>query len=155
MPIFSPVLRKRDAVEMGASAVSTGLAMGLLQEYAEAANVTNDELAADAADLGLPVEAVEHGAPHEGRIVSFASALERVLPTKGKVLAPLFLRQAITYINDKALAARIDNKVASLIFGAKLDPVIVPGHRRCSFTWNGGQLPHTPTAPRRCRSAAR
>jgi hypothetical protein len=119
---------KSDAVEMGVSAVSTGLAVGLLQEYAEAANVTDAELAAAADDLGLPVEAVEQGVPHEGWIVSFASALERVLPTKGKVLARLFLRQAVTYINDKALAAKIDNKVASSIFGAQPDPVIVVAH---------------------------
>lgn len=119
---------KSNAVEMGASAVSTGLAVGLLQEYAEAANVTDAELASAAADMELPVEAVEQGVPHEGWIVSFASALERALPTKGKVLARLFLRQAATYINDKALAARIDNKVASSIFGGKPDPVIVVAH---------------------------
>jgi hypothetical protein len=113
---------------MGTSDISTGLAIGLLQEYAEEANVTDAELAAAAVEMGLPPEAVEQGVPHVGFIVKFASVVERILPTKGKVMAGLFLRQAATYINDKALAATIDKKVASLIFGAKSDPVIVVAH---------------------------
>ncbi|TKB71200.1 MAG: hypothetical protein E8D46_17690 [Nitrospira sp.] len=116
------------AVEMGPSGSSTGLAAGLLQEYADAADVSPDELRAVTAELGLPAEAVAQGAPHEGWIVGFASVLERVLPTKGKLMARLFLRQAVTYINDRALAAQIDRKVSSQIFGAKSDPVIVIAH---------------------------
>jgi hypothetical protein len=116
------------AVEMGPSVISTGLATGLLQEYADAAGVTGDELAAVAAEMGLPAEAVAQAFPHEGWIVNFASVLERVLPTKGKFMARLFLRQAVTYINDKVLAAQIEKKVASSIFNGKLDPVIVVAH---------------------------
>jgi hypothetical protein len=47
---------------------------------------------------------VAQGVPHEGWIVNFASVLERILPDKGKLMAHLFLRQAVTYINDKVLA---------------------------------------------------
>jgi hypothetical protein len=119
---------KSVAVEMGSSTVSTGLAVGLLQEYAEAADVTDDELAAVAAEMGLPAEAVAQGVPHEGWIVSFAAALERIIPSKGKLMARLFLRQAVTYINDKVLAAQIDIRVASAIFENKRDPVIVIAH---------------------------
>ena len=53
---------------------------------------------------------------------------EGILPTKGKLIARLYLRQAVTYINDKVLAARIDKKVASSIFDGKPDPVIVVAH---------------------------
>jgi hypothetical protein len=116
------------AIEMGPSAVSTGLAVGLLQEYADAAGLTPEELAAVATEMGLPSEAVAQGAPHEGWIVNFASVLERILPSKGKVMAHLFLRQAATYANDKVLAARIDKKVASSLFDGKPDPVIVVSH---------------------------
>jgi hypothetical protein len=116
------------AVEMGPSATSTGLAAGLLQEYADAAGVTPDEIATAAAEMGVPADAVAQGVPHEGWIVSFASILERILPTKGKLIARLFLHQAVTYINDKVLAAQIDRKVASSIFDGKLDPVIVIAH---------------------------
>ncbi len=59
-------LTQSNAVEMGPSAVSTGLAVGLLQEYADAAGVTDAELAAVAAEMNLPPEAVAQGVPHEG-----------------------------------------------------------------------------------------
>jgi hypothetical protein len=113
---------------MGQAAVSTGLAIGLLQEYAEAANLSPEEVAAVATEMGLPSEAVAQGVPHEGWIVNFASLLERILPSKGKVMAHLFLRQAAIYANDKVLAARIDKKVASSLFDGKPDPVIVVSH---------------------------
>lgn len=116
------------AVEMGPTATTTGLAAGLLQEYADAAGVTDAELAAAARDMNLPPEAVEQGIPHEGWIIGFASALERILPTKGKLLARVFLRQAMTYINDKVLAAQIERKVGAAIFDGKRDPVIVIAH---------------------------
>lgn len=116
------------AVEMGPSAASTGLAVGLLQEYADAAGVTEDELAMVAAEMGLPREAVAQGVPHEGWIIAFASVLERLLPTKGKLIARLFLSQAVKYINDKVLAAQIDKKVAAAVFDGKRDPVIVIAH---------------------------
>jgi hypothetical protein len=119
---------KSVAVEMGPSATSTGLAAGLLQEYADAAGVTNDELSAVATEMGLPAEAVAQAIPHERWVVSFAAVLERILPTKGKPIGRLFLRQAIIYINDIALAAQIDRKVASSIFDGKPDPVIVVAH---------------------------
>jgi hypothetical protein len=116
------------AIEMGPSAASTGLAVGLLQEYADAAGLTPDEIASVAAEMGLPADAVAQGIPHEGWVVNFASMLERILPTKGKLIARLFLRQAVTYINDKVLAAQIDKKVASVLFDGKPDPVIVVAH---------------------------
>lgn len=118
------------AVEMGAGAESTGFAVGLLREYADAAGITQEELQRAAADLGIPAEAVEQGVPHEGWIIDFAATLESVLPTRGKWVAKLFLRQAVTYINDKALAARIDRTVAKQIFAAEAgpDPVVVVAH---------------------------
>jgi hypothetical protein len=119
---------KSAAVEMGPTVASAGLAVGLLQEYADAAGVSEAELAAAAHEMGIPPEAVAQGVPHEGWIINFASVLERVLPTKGKLIARLFLRQAVTYINDKVIAAQIQKKVASAIFGRQPDPVIVVAH---------------------------
>ena len=118
------------AVEMGVGTQSTGLAVGLLQEYAGEADITADEMRLAAIDLGIEPEAVEQGIPHDGRIVRFASVLERVLPTKGKLLARFFLRQAVTYISDKALARRIDRTVARQIFAddSASEPVIVVAH---------------------------
>ena len=116
------------AIEMGPSGPSTGLAGALLQEYADRAGVTQEEIAAAAAEMGLPSDAVDQGVPHVGWIVRFASVLENILPSKGKYMAGLFLHQAIVYINDKALAQKIDMKVSSALFQDKADPVIIIAH---------------------------
>lgn len=81
-------------------------------------------------ELGIEPEAVAQGVPHEGWIINFASALERVLPTRGRFLARLFLPQAASYVSDKALAAQIDTSVARQIFGADagLDPILIVAH---------------------------
>lgn len=117
------------AVEMGPAAnVSTGIAIELLKEYAEAAGVTQDELKQAAIAEGIPLEAVEQGVPHEGWVISFAKLLERILPSKGKYIARLFLRQAAVYINNIPLAAKIDLLVKSQIFDGQPDPTVVVAH---------------------------
>ncbi|OAI22350.1 hypothetical protein [Methylomonas koyamae] len=116
------------AVEMGPSEISTGYAMQLLSEYAEAAGVTQDDLNTAADKRGIPRNAVEQGVPHEGWVIAFADLLEDILPDKGKFIAKLFLRQAATYINDKALAAKIDKTVQTQIFDGLQDPAIIIAH---------------------------
>ncbi len=116
------------AVEMGPSEVSTGYALELLTEYAEAAGVTQEDLNTAADTKGIPLAAVGMSVPHEGWVIAFADLLEDILPDKGKFIAKLFLRQAATYISDKALAAEIDKKVKAQIFDELSDPTIVIAH---------------------------
>jgi hypothetical protein len=117
-----------NAVEMGPSPVSTGHAIELLKEYARAGGVTQQDLNAAADEAGISRKAVEQGFPHEGWIIDFAGLLEGILPSKGKFIARLFLRQAVVYINDIALAAKIDLKVRSQILDGQPDPTIVVAH---------------------------
>jgi hypothetical protein len=117
-----------DVVEMGPGVNATGQAAALLQEYAEAAGLTQAELEAAAVELGIEPQVVEQGFPLQGTIVKFASVLELALPTKGKYLARLFLKQAIKYIGDKALAAQIDRTVRKAILDDREDPVTVVAH---------------------------
>jgi hypothetical protein len=116
------------AVEMGASETSTGYALQLLSEYAEAAGVTQEDIYAAADQRGIPRTAVEQGVLHEGWVIEFANILEDLLPDKGKFISKLFLSQAAAYVNDKALAAKIDKTVKTQIFDSLPDPVIVIAH---------------------------
>lgn len=117
-----------DAVEMGPANSATSFASPLLQEFAEAAGISQAELDQAAVQLGIAPDVVAQGLPGQGAVVKFISVLERVLPTKGKYVARLFLNQAIKYINDQALAARIDRDVRKAILGDREDPVIVVAH---------------------------
>lgn len=119
---------KKPAVEMGGGDASSGLAIEFLRVYSETAGVAEDELKAAAAAEGIPPGVVDQGVPHEGWVIAFAKVLERVLPTKGKYVARLFLRQAAVYIGDPALAAKIAETVVKQVFDGKLDPTIVIGH---------------------------
>ncbi|TCQ02205.1 hypothetical protein C8J34_12124 [Rhizobium sp. PP-F2F-G36] len=119
---------KKAAVEMGGGDVSSGLAIEFLRAYAEEADVSEEELQAAAIAEGIPPEAVAQGVPHEGWVIAFAKVLERLLPTKGKYVARLFLRQAAIYIGDPALAAKIESTIAKQVFTGKQDPTIVIGH---------------------------
>ncbi len=112
----------------GGTATATGFSAGLLREYAEAAGLTQAELDAAAAELGIEPEVVAQGIPFQGAIVKFASVLERALPTKGKYISRVLLNQAIRYINDDALAAAVDRDVRRQIFDDKTDPVVVIAH---------------------------
>lgn len=119
---------KQAAVEMGAGDVSSGLAIEFLRAYADEADLSEQELQAAAIAEGIPLEAVAQGVPHEGWVIAFARVLERLLPTKGKYVAKLFLRQAAMYIGDPALATKIESTVTKQVFAGKQDPAIVIGH---------------------------
>ncbi|NSZ66978.1 hypothetical protein G6L16_023415 [Agrobacterium tumefaciens] len=120
---------KKPAIEMGGPGdPATGLAIEFLLAYSKEAGITDADITAEAAAQGVPLEAVEEGLPHEGWVIAFAKVLEAVLPTKGKYVARLFLRQAAIYIGDPVLAAKITAKVNEQIFAGKSDPTIVIGH---------------------------
>ena len=110
------------------SKTSTGYALQLLSEYAEAAGVTQEDIYAAADRRGIPRTAVEQGVPHEGWVIAFADILEDIFPDKGKFIAKHFLNQAAAYVNDKALAAKIDKTVKNQIFGSLPDPAILIAH---------------------------
>jgi hypothetical protein len=117
------------AITMGGeSPQGRTVATGVLQEYIDAAGVTQEEINRVAAAYGVPVEAVQQGAPHEGWIISLAGILERILPTKGKYIARLFLKQAALYVENEGLRESIDAKVKTQIISGKQDPAIVIAH---------------------------
>ncbi|MCV9946610.1 hypothetical protein [Rhizobium sp. BT-175] len=117
------------AVEMGdAGEPGAGVAIEFLRAYAEEAGVTEQELHSAAEAEGIPQEAIAQGVPHEGWVIAFATALERVLPTKGRYVSKLLLRQAAVYIGDPVLAAKIDDTVFKQVFKGKPDPMVVVGH---------------------------
>lgn len=118
-----------EAVAMGGETeAGRAAAVAFLREYAEAAGVTQEELARVAAATGVPIEAVEQGVPHEGWVVALGGLLERILPTKGKYMARLFLRQASLYIENEGLRDKIDALVKSQICDNKDDPAVVVAH---------------------------
>lgn len=117
------------AVAMGGeTAAGRAAAVAFLQEYAEEAGVTTEELERVALATGVPLEAAEMGVPHEGWVVALGGLLERILPTKGKYMARLFLRQASFYIENEGLRNKIDALVKSQICENKLDPAIIVTH---------------------------
>jgi hypothetical protein len=117
------------AVAMGGPGKpNVGVAIEFLRGYAEEAGVTEDELRGAAVAEGLPQEAVAQGVPHEAWVIAFAKALESVLPTKGKYIAKLFLRQAAIYISDPVLAEKIADTVSKQVFNDKSDPMVVVSH---------------------------
>lgn len=117
------------AIAMGGETPTGRLAATeFLKAYAQAAGVTQAEINKVAEAYGIPVTAIEQGAPHEGWIISLAGILEKILPTKGKYIARLFLKQAALYIENEGLRDSIDAKVKTQILDGKSDPTIVIAH---------------------------
>ena len=60
-------------------------------------------------------------------MIALATGLERILPTKGKYIAHLFLKQAAVYLDNKAVTLKIDSLVRSQIFppGAVQQSIII------------------------------
>lgn len=118
-----------EAIAMGGeTAEGRAAAIAFLQEYAEAAGVSQEDLERVAKAVDVPLDAVEMGIPHEGWVVALGGLLERILPTKGKYMARLFLRQASFYIENEALREKIDALVKAQICDDKQDPAVVVAH---------------------------
>jgi hypothetical protein len=122
--------KRTAAVGMGAGA-STGddVALEFLKTYQREAGISDEQIKAAAREAGLPDSAVGMGPPHEAWVIALATGLERILPTRGKYIARLFLKQAAVYLDNKAVTLTIDNLVRSQIFpdGAE-QPSIVVAH---------------------------
>lgn len=99
----------------------------LLQEYATASNLSVDEIVDAARKVGVDLSLVEAGIPHEGWVIGFSRALEATLPTKGKYLVRLFLKQAAVYLERKGVQAAIKSVVREQIFKSR-DPMVIVAH---------------------------
>jgi hypothetical protein len=120
--------KRTKAVGMGAGATSgDDVALEFLKTYQRAAGISDEEIKAAARDAGLPESAVGMGPPHEAWVIALATGLERILPTRGKYIARLFLKQAAVYLDNKAVTHKIDTLVRSQIFpdGAEQPSIIV------------------------------
>lgn len=123
---------KAAAVAMGDPALAgqtADLAYEFLREYQEAAGISDEEIQVAAERNGVSIEAVGMGPPHEGWVIALAVGLEALLPTRGKYVAGIFLKQASVYLENKAVTQSIDSLVRSQIFPAgDASPAIVVSH---------------------------
>jgi hypothetical protein len=116
-----------DAVTAGNARVASQIAFELLQEYAQGTGLTDEHIALAAQDAGGNLDLVQEGLPHEAWVIALSRALERLLPTEGKYLARLFLRQAAVYLERKGVQTAIKNIVRAQIF-VDGGPMVVVAH---------------------------
>lgn len=129
---YADELARLSAKPRGAVAAGTGFATSqvefeLLQEYATAKGVTQQQIAAAAEEEGYDLTSIEAGVPHESWILAMSRALENILPSGGKYLARLFTRQASVYIERQG----VQNKIKSIVRGIILEedsPVVIIAH---------------------------
>lgn len=119
--------RPRDAVAAGAGSAVSQVEFELLQEYAAAAGITQRDIVAAAEEGGLNVSAVQAGLPHEAWLIATSQALEHILPTQGKYIARMFLRQAAIYVERKGVQNRIKAIVRDKMFEDDT-PIVVVAH---------------------------
>lgn len=114
---------RRGVVTAGTSSRPSQIEFDLLQEYANAMGVTDSDMDDAAKQKGINLATVEAGVPHENWIIVLSRALENILPTRGKYIARLFLRQAAVYLERQGVQRRIKDIVRSKMFSD--DNVIV------------------------------
>lgn len=119
--------RARNAVAAGAGQTVPQAEFDLLQEYANKFGITQQEIVATAEAEGVDISAVEAGLPHEAWLIATSSALENILPTRGKYLARIFLRQAAVYIERKGVQNRIKKIIRDRMFEDD-SPIVVVSH---------------------------
>jgi hypothetical protein len=117
----------RHAVAAGTGSGISQVEFELLQEYAAASGITQRDIVAAAEEVGLNVSAVEAGLPHEAWLIAASQALENILPTQGKYLARVYLRQAAIYIERKGVQNRIKTIVRDRVFEDDA-PIVVVAH---------------------------
>lgn len=109
----------------GGKTTVSGTEMALLQEYADAIGVTGADVLAAAQEAGVEIRALQAGVPHVSWVIGLSRALEGILPSKGKYLARLFLRQAAIYLDRAGVQSRIKNIVRPHLFNGAGPSVIV------------------------------
>lgn len=115
-----------DAAAIGQAA---DVAYAFLKEYQDAAGITDEEIEIAAARNGVAAQAVGMGPPHEGWVIALAVGLEALLPTRGKFIAGIFLKQASVYLENKAVTQSIDDTVHRQIFPENdIQPSIILAH---------------------------
>jgi hypothetical protein len=88
------------AVRQGPSAAVPQTEFQLYEAYRRGLRISEGEVEAAAREAGVSSEIIEQGGPHQGWIIGIARALERVVPTKGRYVIDLFLRQAGVYLSN-------------------------------------------------------
>lgn len=132
VPYYAAELAKLSKAQRGAAIAGTSLRpsqmeFDLLQAYANANGVTDSDIDTAAVQEGIDLATVEAGVPHEKWIIVFARALENLLPTRGKYIARLFLRQAAVYMERQGVQRRIKDIVRSKMFSDD-NPTVVVAH---------------------------
>ena len=119
--------RPQGSVTAGAGSTASSIEFELLQEYATASGITQQEIVAAAEAEGIDVSTVEAGLPHEAWLIATSRALENILPTRGRYLARVFLHQAAVYIERKGVQSRIKKIVRDRTFEDS-SPIVVVAH---------------------------
>lgn len=122
------------AKKMGASDTANQYAdpivAALYLEYQRAYGIT-DEQVIDELDDGDDVQvAVQAAGIHKKWLKAIVRALEKVVPTKGKYLARIALKQASVYLHKHGLKEKIDDIVLEQVFKdvTPSDNIIIIGH---------------------------
>lgn len=129
---YADELAKLSSKAEGAVAAGTGsrvsqVEFDLLQEYAAASGISQQDIVLAANEEGINISVVEAGVPHEAWVIAISRALENILPTRGKYLARLFLRQAAVYIERRGVQNRIKDIVRGKMFD-DASPIVVVAH---------------------------
>lgn len=117
----------RGAATAGTSQRRSQIEFDLLQTYANAMGVTASDIDLAAQQEGIDLGTVEAGVPHEKWVIVLSRALENILPTRGKYIARLFLRQAAIYIERHGVQRHIKDIVRPMMF-LDDDPIVVVAH---------------------------
>jgi hypothetical protein len=107
---------------------ATGLGVGLIRDYARAAGVSEAEWNSALVSAGTSRAALSRRMPNRGVVLELAAVIEHLIPTHGKLLAKLFLRQAAAYIDDGIMAAQIDEIVRATILEGGSEPMVIVAH---------------------------
>ncbi len=132
VPYYATDLAELSKVPRGAATAGTSqrpsqIQFDLLQEYANAMRITASDIDIAAEQEGIDLRRVEAGVPHEKWIIVLSRALEKILPTRGKYIARLFLSQAAAYIERRGVQRRIKDFVRAKMFSDD-EPIVVVSH---------------------------
>jgi hypothetical protein len=119
---------KRASQQMGPAGVdATSAAFEFLEEYRQNAGLTLAEYTRLQKVVDPAFDHIQQG-KFRAALVRLAAAIAEGLPSNGKVVSGLFLKQAVTYIDEEGVRSAIHQKVVQQVFPNDTTPTIVVSH---------------------------
>jgi hypothetical protein len=114
--------------QMGAAGVdASAAAFEFLEEYRKNAGLTLEEYTRLQLETDPTFNHVQQGR-FRAALVRLAAAIAAGLPANGKIVAGLFLKQAVTYIDESGVREAIHKKVVEQVFPNDGTPTVVVAH---------------------------